>query len=45
MRAIAHIDNSYGARRAAPGAELRCDPRLVDETCTMVRRRLGVADG
>ena len=25
--------------------ELLRDPRLVDETCTMVRRYLGVADG
>ncbi len=32
-------------RAALSSAELLCDPRLLDETCTMVRRYLGVADG
>ena len=34
---------TYRAALFAP--ELLCDPRLVDEACTMVRRYLGVADG
>ena len=34
---------TYRAALFAP--ELLRDPRLVDETCTMVRRYLGVADG
>lgn len=32
-------------RAALFSPELLCDPRLVDETCAMVRRYLGVADG
>jgi AcrR family transcriptional regulator len=32
-------------RAALSAPELLRDPRLVDETCTMVRRYLGVADG
>jgi AcrR family transcriptional regulator len=34
---------THRAALSAPG--LLGDPRLVDETCTMVRRYLGVADG
>jgi hypothetical protein len=34
---------TYRAALLVP--ELLRDPRLVDETCTMVRRYLGVADG
>jgi AcrR family transcriptional regulator len=32
-------------RAALFSPELLCDPRLIDETCAMFRRYLGVADG